>query len=215
MVVLFRVDTASVQALDFNFPTFDIHACQVVGGLHQAFNVRAHPVDAHWTSLKREKQGILVLFAHDVARKVNRIPLDHQIGVCGAMLCSQALCGLGQGLCERVQVTFRANDHRSGFSWDGISKPASFDLGDAQVHVVQCFKHDAVAQFVGVCQSLVNVHSTVATGCTTHHDFKGHVAFIHGGLLRVGASRSEVDASCASDADFIVVLGVQVEEDVT
>ena len=81
--------------------------------------------------------------------------------------------------------------------------------------MVKGFKHHPVAQFVGVGQAFVDVHAAVASRGSTHHEFERDVALGHGGFLGVCAPRGQVHTARAADADFVVVLGVEVEQDVS
>ena len=214
VVVLFRIDAAPVEALDFHLSVFHVDACEVVGGLDQTCDVGAHPVDAHGARLNGEQQRILVFFTHHVARQRRGGPFDGEVGIGGGVFRVQCVAAFSQGRFQGGEVLLGA--HQSGFrlTRDGVAKASALNGGDPQVHVIEGLEHHPVAQFVGVGQAFVNVHAAVASGGPAHHEFECDVALGHGGFLGVRAPRREVHTARAADADFVVVLGVEVEQDV-
>ena len=215
VVILFRIDAASVQTLNLHLAIGHSHACQVVGSLHQPFDVRAHAMNPDGTGLDRQQQGVLIIFAHDVRGQVCCSPLQHEIGVCCGVFCLQHIVGgLQRGL-QCFQVGLGKHHHAFGFSRYGVPQPATVDFRHTQINVVQGLQQDSVHEFVRVGQAFVDVHTAVSPRASSQHDGQGCVAFFHCLLRGVGAARGQVHAAGTSDADFVVVFRVEVEQNVS
>ena len=167
------------------------------------------------TGLDRQQQGVLIVFAHDVRGQVCCSPLQHEVGVCCCVLGLQYIIGgLERGL-QCFKVGLGKHHHAFGFSWYGVPKPSTMDFRHTKINVVQGLQQDSVHEFVGVGQAFVDVHAAVSPRASSQHDGQGCVAFFHCLLRGVGAARGQVHAAGTSDADFIVVFRVEVEQDVS
>ena len=84
MVVFFRIHRASAQALQADGARCNFDTRQVVGRLHEVFNVWAHAVDADRNGLDCHEHSKLVFFRHR---------MRHRGGFCFAR---QAQFGIGR-----------------------------------------------------------------------------------------------------------------------
>ena len=214
VIVLFGIDAAAVEALDFDLAVGNGNLAEVVGVWTKPFNVWAHAVNAHGASLDGHQKGVLIVFAHDVRGQVSITPLQHEIWVCGGVFGFQGVVGGLQRCLQRANVRLGEHHHAFRFPGNGVSQTSSMNFRHPQVDVVQGFQQNAVHEFVRVGQAFVDVHAAVAARRATEHEAHGGIAVLHGFFLRVGPTRRQVDATGAPDADLVVVLGVQVQKDV-
>ena len=120
-------------------------------------------MDAHGARLDGEQQRILVFFTHHMAWQRRGGPLHGEVGVGGGVLRVQRVAAFRQRRFQGGKVLLGAHQGGLGLTRDGVAKAPSLNRGDTQVHVVEGFEHDAVAQFVGVGQAFVDVHAAVAS----------------------------------------------------
>ena len=151
-------------------------------------------------------------FGDHLVWSTNLMEVDGKVRVGGAVFGADGVGQFGHVGCP-VSCTAAGRQRGLGFPRDGVAETAAVEGRQLDV-VFPCahFLQHPDEQLVGVGQSLVDVHPGMSSAAS--FDFHHDAMVFRSGHRSIRAAEGEVHSAGTTDADFAVVLRVEVEQDV-